>query len=279
VKQKEYYAIGGMSGTSLDGVDLSYCHYYKHGNGKWQFECVYAKTYPYPKNLKNKIEALIKNYTDQHEDLDKTLGTFYAGLVQQFVNEHSINQVDFFANHGQTVYHNPTIQKTVQIGCGKTIAEQTGLLTINNFRVNDVALGGQGAPLVPIGDWHFFNNYRYCINLGGIANITIQNAKEVLIAFDICPCNVLLNYYANQLGFSFDDDGMIAKKGKLNQTLFNELNTLPYYTKQAPKSLDAQLCKQTFIPLIEKFNLSIKDILHTLCHHYAHQIAQVFCVN
>jgi len=272
VKQKEYFAIGGMSGTSLDGVDLSYCRYYKKGNRKWQFECIDAKTYVYPMPLKNKIKLLISSYTDQNQELNKTLGIFYASLVQQFIEEHSINRIDFFANHGQTVYHNPSIQKTVQIGCGKTIAEQTGLQTINNFRVNDVALGGQGAPLVPIGDWHFFNQYRYCINLGGIANITIQSEQKVLVAFDICPCNVLLNHYANKLDFDYDDNGAMAKKGGLNQLLFNKLNGVSYYYDQAPKSLDAQFCKEIFIPLIDDFDLSVEDVLHTLCHHYACQI-------
>lgn len=275
MKQKTYYAIGGMSGTSLDGVDLCYCHYQKQSNKKWQFECLHAKTYVYPKNIKNKIEALINNYTDKHEDLDKTLGAFYANLVQQFIKNYSISQIDFFANHGQTVYHNPAIQKTVQIGCGKTIAKQTGLQTINNFRVKDVALGGQGAPLVPIGDWHFFNAYRYCINLGGIANITIQDVNKVLVAFDICPCNVLLNHYANQLNLPYDDNGTMAQKGKLRQALLDKLNHLPYYHVEAPKSLDAQICKEIFIPLIDAFELPTQDILHTLCHHYAYQIAQV----
>ncbi len=274
MKKQEYYAIGGMSGTSLDGVDLSYCRYFKQAEGKWQFELIAAKTYSYPENLINNIKALISNYTDAHDNLDKTLGAFYANLLQQFVEEYAINQLDFFANHGQTVYHNPAIQKTVQLGCGETIAEQTGIRTINNFRVNDVSLGGQGAPLVPIGDWHFFNSYRYCINLGGIANITIQTPDKVFAAFDICPCNVLLNHYAQQLNLAYDANGDIARKGQLQPTLLEKLNALPYYAEQAPKSLHAQFCLDTFVPIIDAYHLSTEDMLHTLCYHYADQIAK-----
>jgi len=273
--QKIYYGIGGMSGTSLDGVDLSYCRYYTQSDVKWQFELIDAQTYPYPEKLKTEIEHLIKNYNDNHTDLDKRLGAFYSSLIQQFVDEFNIEQIDFVANHGQTVYHNPTKQKTVQIGCGETIAQQTQLQTINNFRINDVALGGQGAPLVPIGDWHFFNTYRYCINLGGICNITVQNSKEVLTAFDISPCNVLLNHYAQQLNVAFDEDGLLARKGNLNKALFEKLNALAYYSTQAPKSLDAQFSKVDCIPLIDTFNLSREDVLCTLCHHYAYQIGLV----
>lgn len=273
--QKVYYAIGGMSGTSLDGVDLSYCRYYNQPNGKWQFELLAAQTYPYPTNLQAEIEHLIKNFDDNYTNLDIRLGSFYASLVLQFAAKFKLEKIDFIANHGQTVYHNPVQQKTVQIGCGKTIAEQTQLRIINNFRINDVALGGQGAPLVPIGDWHFFNAYRYCINLGGICNITVQNAKEVLTAFDISPCNVLLNHYAQQLNVAFDENGLLARKGTLNKALLEELNALSYYQSKAPKSLDAQFSKADCIPLIDTFNLSTEDVLHTLCHHYADQIAKV----
>lgn len=264
-----------MSGTSLDGVDLSYCRYYTQPDGKWQFELINAQTYPYPAKLKTEIEHLIKNYSDDHKDSDKRLGEFYAKLIQQFIYEFNIQQIDFVANHGQTVYHNPSEHKTIQIGCGETMAKQTGLSTINNFRVNDVALDGQGAPLVPIGDWHFFNIYRYCINLGGICNITVQNPNEVLAAFDICPCNVLLNHYAGQLNMAFDDNGLIARKGKLNNILLKKLNALPYYNTKPPKSLDAQFSKIECIPLIDSFQLPAEDILHTLCHHYAFQICRV----
>jgi len=275
MKRNEYYAIGGMSGTSLDGVDLCYCRYYKNKKKHWQFELLAAHTFPYPTHLKQTIQQLTQNYTDSHTNLDTQLGAFYAELIQQFIQEHHITKIDFVANHGQTVYHNPAEQKTVQIGCGKTIAEQTNITTVNNFRVIDMTLGGQGAPLVPIGDWHFFNEYRFCINLGGICNITIQEPKAVLLAFDVCPCNILLNYYAKQKQLAYDDNGNLARSGQLNEDLLQNLNGIQYYDNQPPKSLDAQQCLQLYIPIIETFNLPTENILHTLCHHYAIQLAQV----
>lgn len=268
---KQYYAIGSMSGTSLDGIDLAYCKYFFE-NEKWNFELIQAKTYDFSNELIIDIKEAIENKPKQYKDLDITLGSYYAKVINEFVNEFKITTINFVANHGQTVYHNPDEKITIQLGDGATIAQKTNFTCINNFRNLDVELGGQGAPLVPIGDFHFFDDYSYCINLGGISNITVQNNKEVLLAYDISPCNVLLNYYSGKKGFKFDKDGQIGQSGKLNDLLLEQLNEYSYYKKQSPKSLDAQNCLNVFVPLIDNFNISTEDKLHTIYKHVAHQI-------
>lgn len=260
-----------MSGTSLDGIDLAYCNYF-FKNKKWNFDLINAKTYKIDEGLKSRINDAIKNKPGSYEDLDIKLGQYYAVLINKFIKEYEIRNIDFIANHGQTVYHNPAEKITVQLGDGDTIAKKTNITCINNFRSLDVQLGGQGAPLVPIGDFHFYNEYNYCINLGGISNITIQNENKVLSAYDVSPCNVLLNYYANQAGFEFDRDGKIGQTGSLIEPLFNMLNNNLYYKKKAPKSLDAQNCIDVFTPLIDAFDISIEDKLHTIYLHISHQI-------
>jgi len=268
---KQYYAIGAMSGTSLDGIDLAYCKYFLE-NEKWSFKLIQAKTYNFSNELIVEIRAAIDNKPKDNHILDVKLGAYYAKIINQFIKEHNIETIDFVANHGQTVYHNPHKKATIQLGDGATIAKKTNLTCINNFRNLDVELGGQGAPLVPIGDFHFYNNFNYCINLGGISNITIQNKNEVLLAYDISPCNVLLNHYTRQIGFEFDRDGQIGRAGKINKLLFDKLNNNIYYNKQAPKSLDAKNCIDVFVPEIDRFNIEIEDKLHTICQHIAHQI-------
>lgn len=272
--KEEYFAIGGMSGTSLDGIDLAYCRYFFE-NGRWNFELINAKTYSFNKEVAFAIKEAIERKAYSNKALDVRLGNYYAAIINRFTNENRITNIDFVANHGQTIYHNPAEKITIQMGDGATIAQKTQLVCINNFRSADVELGGQGAPLVPIGDFHFYNDYNYCINLGGISNITVQNRNEVLLAFDISPCNVLLNYYARQMGFKFDNDGLIGCTGSFNELLFNQLNENLYYHQQPPKSLDAQNCIDVFIPIIDNFSISIEDKLHTIYKHIAYQIRGV----
>lgn len=273
---KEYYGIGVMSGTSLDGVDIAFCHYFKQ-NEKWNYKLIHFHTYDYPSAIKSEIQKLTKNPSLPFEDFSITLGTVYSDLVLIFLAKFSIDisLVHFIACHGQTIYHNPAEKKTIQIGDGKTIAYRTNICTINDFRSLDVSLGGQGAPLVPIGDFHFFYDYALCVNLGGICNITIQNENEIVTAFDVCPCNLLLNYYANKLSLEFDKGGAIAKSGEINDALLKALNNHPYYKKQAPKSLDAQEVLRSFLPIINSHQIIEADVLHTLCVHIAVQLKNV----
>jgi len=265
-----------MSGTSLDGVDIAYCKYFKN-NEKWSYKLLCFTTYPFATATKNEIIKLTENPNLTYADFEFELGAVYAKMIISFLSENEIekDEVDFVACHGQTIYHNPAEGKTIQIGDGKTIATITNIKTINDFRSLDVSLGGQGAPLVPIGDFHFFSDYNYCVNLGGICNITVQNEIEIIAAFDVSPCNLLLNYIANQLGLDYDKEGELARQGKCNNELLAALNAHPYYKKTAPKSLDAREVLRSFLAITNQFELDEKDLLHTICEHIAYQLQQV----
>jgi anhydro-N-acetylmuramic acid kinase len=176
------------------------------------------------------------------------------------------------ASHGHTVFHYPKNGFTTQIGDGAALAAECGLPVVCDFRSTDVAKGGQGAPLVPIGDQLLFSDYSFLLNIGGIANMTARQ-KNGTIAFDICSANQLLNYYAKQNGFDYDKDGALAASGKLDQSLFDKLNSLDYFIKPAPKSLGNDYSREVVLPLVESASISVEDKLHTLCHHIAYQVA------
>jgi anhydro-N-acetylmuramic acid kinase len=181
-------------------------------------------------------------------------------------------QVGLIASHGHTVFHFPGSRFTIQIGDGATLAAGTGIPVACDFRSSDIALGGQGTPIVPIGDLLLFKEYKYLLNLGGIANLTIKEENKI-IAFDICAANQVLNYYAAHRELEYDRDGTLAASGQLYEPLLKALNELGYYKKLSPKSLDNGFSRDTIIPLIEHFNISIEDKLHTYCEHIGYQIA------
>ncbi len=162
---------------------------------------------------------------------------------------------ELIASHGHTIFHEPEKGYTLQIGDGQTIADLTGITTINDFRSKDIELGGQGAPLVPIGDALLFNEYDFCLNIGGIANISFdKNGKR--LAFDICAANQLLNLLSMQLGAPFDRNGAFAQLGKLNVPLFKKLNNDPYFLTEPPKSLSNQYVQNAFTTLLESIECS-----------------------
>ncbi|MFZ2284226.1 MAG: anhydro-N-acetylmuramic acid kinase, partial [Lutibacter sp.] len=153
------------------------------------------------------------------------------------------------------------------------ITSITGIKTICDFRVQDVALGGQGAPLVPVGDELLFSEYDYCLNLGGFSNISF-NKNQQRIAFDICPVNIVLNHYVTSLNMEYDDKGKIASEGNIEKNLLSALNSLAFYNDVKPKSLGYEFVAETIFPMIDKHNLSIKDILRTFVEHIAIQISK-----
>src|SRR5690606_708217 len=185
---------------------------------------------------------------------------------------------DLIASHGHTVFHNPTENYTLQIGNGNAIRLETGVKTVYDFRTQDVLLGGQGAPLVPIGDELLFGNYDACLNLGGISNISFRK-NDKRIAFDVSPFNLVLNHLAEKSGKPFDENGNLAKSGKVNFDLLNQLNSLKYYQTQPPKSLGIEFCYENIFPLIEQSKLETKDLLATFVEHFAFQIALVLNQN
>ena len=261
--------VGVMSGTSVDGLDLCYVSFYSnHINN---YKIIKCETVDYSDDLKFKLINIINFDKQKIKELDLKFGEFIGLSIKKFISKNKLDSPDLISSHGHTVFHQPNIGKTLQIGSGKVINKITGIKTVNNFREQDVKLGGQGAPLVPIGDKLLFNEYKYCLNLGGFVNISIKNDKNIY-AYDICALNTVLNHYAKEIGYDYDSDGDLSKKGKVITKLFNELNELNYYKKQYPKSLGIEFVKEKIIPIINKYNLSEIDVLATYVKHAANQI-------
>ena len=265
--------IGVMSGTSLDGLDLAWCSFEK-GESGWQYCIEKAYTIPYDSALRGQLANATRLSALEYTQLDITLGKLIADHINEWLGDGP--KPDFIASHGHTVFHQPDKGLTTQIGSGAVIAALTGITTICDFRTADVALGGQGAPLVPIGDALLFGQYDACLNLGGFSNISFQD-RDRRVAFDISPCNMALNLIANQIGKPYDEGGNIARGGQLIPNLLQNLNQLEYYQLTYPKSLGKEWFEQQFRPLLLEFeqHFSAADILYTLVQHIAIQITRV----
>ena len=210
---------------------------------------------------------------EEIQDIDDDYTLYLSKVIQDFIDTNQIQSIDAICSHGHTALHQPKKGLTYQIGNKKLLATQLNQTVVCDFRVQDVKLGGQGAPLVPIGDKSLFPDFGFCLNLGGFANISTEISDE-RIAYDICPVNIVLNHYVKQLGFDYDDEGQIASTGKINSELFDELNKLPFYQKTYPKSLGLEWVKKEILPVIDAFNLEIKNVLRTFVEHVAFQISK-----
>jgi anhydro-N-acetylmuramic acid kinase len=265
-------AIGLMSGTSLDGLDLVAAEFWQTA-GKWEFEILLAKTNSYSNNWKSWLSNSPTLSGEKLIELHTKYGRFLGNKTLGFIQKIGF-QPDLIASHGHTVFHQPDLGFTFQIGNGADIAAITGITTVSDFRTGDVALGGQGAPLVPIGDKLLFSEFDFCLNLGGFANISFEkNGKR--IAFDICPVNIVLNSFAAKQGFEYDKGGELGRKGKVNAELLKKLNELDFYLKQPPKSLGREWVEQVFIPILNNAEISDNDKLRTIYEHIAYQITQI----
>jgi len=269
---KQYNAIGIMSGTSLDGVDIAFCVFQKKLN-KWNFEIVKAQTFDYDNTWKEKLSSLHLSNAYGFVKTHSEYGDYLGKLVNIFLENNNLKP-DFIASHGHTIFHQPEEKITFQIGDGSNIAAKTNLTVVSDFRSLDVKLGGQGAPLVPIGDKLLFSQYDYCLNLGGFANISFDNEGNERIAFDICPVNIVLNKIAADFDLAFDDKGKISKSGNLNPQLLLKLDDLNYYKQKNPKSLSKEWVIAHFEPILQKFKIPPSDKLRTLCEHFAKQISK-----
>ena len=271
--KNSYNVVGVMSGTSLDGIDLAHLHF-KENSGKWTFEIHQTTMVSYNsiwfEKLKNAVSFSTLELKQLNRDYTKLLGKTIFG----FIEKNNLQNLDAVCSHGHTILHQPQNNLTLQIGNLPEIAIICKQKVVCDFRVQDVKLGGQGAPLVPIGDKLLFSKYDYCLNLGGFSNISF-NENSTRIAFDISPVNTVLNFYANQLGLEFDNKGEIAKSGKLNLQLFDNLNSLEFYQKKYPKSLGFEFVQESVLPLLEEFSISIEDKMHTFTKHIAFQISEV----
>ena len=263
--------IGVMSGTSLDGLDL--CHVIFNLENLSDFKIANSTTISYPKKILEKLHNIVEKNIDQIHKIDIDYGTFIGEAINDFISSFNLNDIDLISSHGHTVFHQPDIGKTLQIGNGMIINKITGIKTVNNFREQDVKLGGQGAPLVPIGDKLLFKKYKYCLNLGGFVNISIKKSNKIF-AYDICPLNTVLNFYSKKIGHEYDYNGNFSNTGMINNNLFNELNELSFYFEKHPKSLGIEFVLELIFPIIDKYKLSEIDVLATYIKHAAFQISK-----
>jgi len=268
----KWSVIGLMSGTSLDGLDLAFCQFdYEDAKG-WSFKIVAAECYPYSQSWKQKLnDAHLLSGLDLLL-LDQEYGQYIGEIIVSFKDKFNADP-DFIASHGHTVFHRPDKRLSFQMGSGASIYAKTGIPVVCDFRSVDVNLGGQGAPLVPAGDAILFKEYDYCMNLGGIANISFDK-EGIRLAYDICGCNLLLNALANEIGLEYDESGKIAETGVINNELLDMLDQWDYYQKSAPKSLDKETMLSELLPLIQDFPVSIADKLATVSEHITFQISK-----
>jgi anhydro-N-acetylmuramic acid kinase len=259
-----------MSGTSLDGLDIACCEFSREEN-RWSYKIQCAETIPYTAHWKELLSNLESKTALDFATADIEFGHLLGRLTLDFIERNNLVP-DFIASHGHTIFHQPDKKITCQIGRGSAIAAETGLRVVCDFRSLDVALGGQGAPLVPIGDALLFEEYDFCLNIGGFANISHQTENQ-RIAYDVCPANIVLNQLAMLTGAEYDRDGMLAAKGNLNQQILDDLNALPYYHQAFPKSLGKEWVVQHILPLLKNTGLSTNDLLATFSEHIAMQVA------
>lgn len=260
-----------MSGTSLDGLDIAYCSF-EQIESQWKYSIIVAETLPYSVEWTSRLSGVENANALEFVRTDIEYGHLLGRMTREFIARHNIKP-DFIASHGQTIFHQPENRITSQIGRGSCIAAETGIPVISDFRSLDVALGGQGAPLVPIGDQLLFGEAASCLNIGGFANISHQSGNG-RIAYDIAPANIVLNYLSGKKGMPFDKNGDLARSGAVDPALLAQLNSLSYYQKESPKSLGKEWVLSNIHPLLSNCGLTVEDQLATFCEHIAVQIGK-----
>lgn len=270
---RTYHVIGLMSGTSLDGLDIAFCRFDADEQG-WSYDILEAETRTYTAEWKERLRGLETAGALAFQQVHQEYGYFLGRQVSDFLVRKGIKP-DFVASHGHTVFHRPDQKITVQAGAGSAIAAACKSTVVCDFRSVDVALGGQGAPLVPVGDRLLFPGYDYCLNIGGFANISYEH-KGKRIAFDICPANIVMNAICETIGKPYDDRGMLARSGMVSMYMLHEFNQLPFYRlmPDTPKSLGKEWVTEHIDPIIAEYEISESDLLHTFCEHIAIQVAR-----
>lgn len=268
----KHSVIGVMSGTSTDGLDIALCSF-KSVDDIWSVEIERTKNIYYDLNFKKSLFNAHMLSSNDLKKFDNYYAEFISKEINKFILESNIKP-DLIASHGHTIFHSPEHGITHQIGNGEIISKKTGIHVVYDFRAGDVALGGQGAPLVPIGDELLFGQYTSCLNLGGFSNISYKDNNGKRIAYDISPVNIVLNKLVHRLGFDYDDKGKIASSGIVNFKLLKALSELSYYSEKFPKSLSREWVESKFMPILDMHkDLNINDLLNTVTIHIAEQIA------
>lgn len=267
-----YKVMGLMSGSSLDGLDLVYTELHEN-RGEWSFEIIAADCYAYSEEWQEKLRNATRLNAQDYLLLHTAYGHYLGSEVNRFIEENNLHyKVGLIASHGHTTFHLPAQKMTGQLGDGAAIAAHTGINVVSDLRALDVAFGGQGAPIVPIGERLLWKKYGMFLNLGGIANISFNLPKEY-IAYDVCPANRVLNMLVAKEGQTYDEGGKRASSGTVNEALLQQLNNLPYYQQPYPKSLANSFGTDEVYPLIEAAGLSVPDALRTYTEHIVQQIA------
>lgn len=261
-----------MSGTSLDGLDIAFCHF-EFKNKRWRYSIKAAETFKYTAEWKNKLAKAHFLSGEKLIELHAAYGKFIGEQCNKFIAKKKTGKPDLIASHGHTIFHQPEKKFTFQLGDGNAIHAATNLPVAFDFRGLDIALGGEGAPLVPIGDQLLFSDYDICLNLGGIANLSMQ-AKGKRIAFDVCFCNMALNYLVNQVGKDFDDGGKLASGGALNQSLLTRFEKVYTLNRKNKPSLAREGFEKGFQPLLDNDLASIADKLRTVIESIVIEISQ-----
>jgi anhydro-N-acetylmuramic acid kinase len=267
-----YKVIGVMSGTSLDGLDMAACNFYIR-KGKWKYSIERTVTWPYTPEWKTILQSLFNASAAEFARIHFDYGKLTGELVARFHSSINFDPI-LIASHGHTVFHDPTEGFSMQIGNGAAIAAASGKPVVCDFRATDISLGGQGAPLVPMGDEILFLQYDACLNLGGFSNISLKRDGK-RIAFDICPVNTVLNLLAARLGHEFDFNGSLAREGEIIEPLLERLNNLPYYKLPPPKSLGTEMLIRHFYPILDDYHEPVKNVLRTFVEHVSYQVARI----
>jgi anhydro-N-acetylmuramic acid kinase len=268
-----YRAIGLMSGSSLDGLDIAFVEFQEQG-GKWTYEILQADCYAYTSEWVAKLRDAINLSARDYQLLHADYGHYTGQQINKFIEEHQLHyKVAVIASHGHTTFHIPDKKMTAQLGDGAAIAAVTQLPVVTDLRAMDVAFGGQGAPIVPIGEKLLLGDYNFFLNLGGIANIS-HNNPDNYTAYDICAANRVLNMLVNEIGKEYDDGGQIAASGMVNEALLEKLNSLEYYKQPYPKSLANDFGTDIVYPIIKDAGIEIKDALRTYVEHIVVQIRE-----
>lgn len=266
-----YRAIGLMSGSSLDGLDIAFAEFHENA-GTWTFQIVQADCYPYSREWIIKLQNATSLSAMDYQLLHVEYGHYIGQQVNHFIKKNDLDyQVALIASHGHTTFHDPLKKMTAQLGDGAAIAAETQLPVVTDLRSLDIAFGGQGAPIVPIGEKFLWNEYDFFLNIGGIANISF-NAGPGYFAFDVCPANKVLNMLAMEAGKEYDEEGKMAAGGAINTDLLKELNSLDYYKRSYPKSLANEFGTEIIYPMIRDSGCRTGDALRTYAEHIVVQI-------
>lgn len=259
-----------MSGTSMDGLDIAHCELTEQENGKWEYKINVAKTVAYNDLWRLRLSKLRNQNALNVHKTDRYFGEYIGELINEFLSENNLD-ADLIGSHGHTIFHQPENNISFQIGSASAISAVTDIPTVANFRMMDVVKYGEGAPISGTGDRLLFGEFDMCLNLGGFANISGSVDGEA-VAYDVCPCNILLNRIAREFGQEYDEDGKIAEQGGIDYDLLSDLNSIEYYDLPYPKSLGREWINEHFWFRVRQSDAGKEDRMKTLVDHIAQQV-------